>query len=89
MTNALDHVYLSAVLLARALESAGHPKALEAMVLKDAIAKAVTHPDSVAEESFSKAWAQRGQFEGLGLEGDTGAAVAKHAALLAQAELSF
>lgn len=89
MSNPLDQAYLSAVLMARALEGVKHPKTDEAMALKDAIAKAVTHPDSMVEESFTKAWGRRGQFEGLALDGDLGDAVQKHATLLAQAELHF
>lgn len=86
MPNMLDRAYLSAVMVANGLHSAGHGKAADAIALKDVLAKAVTHPDSMVEESFTHAWARRAQFAGLGLAGDAGAVVEKHAALLAQME---
>lgn len=79
----IEQAYLSAVFLAQGLGSANHAKAEAAVKLKEAIAKAVTHPESMTEESFTHAWATRGQFAGLHLPGEQGVIVEKHAALLA------
>lgn len=84
MSSVLDQAYLSAVMLANGLQAAGHPKAADALALKQVVAKAVTHPDSMLEEAFTHAWGRRTQFVGLGIAGDAGVVVEKHAALLAQ-----
>lgn len=86
MPNQIEKAYFSSVMVVSGLQSAAHPKAADAVALKNALARALTHPDSMVEESFTHAWGRRGQFAGLGLAGDQGAVVEKHASLLAGME---
>ncbi|MFZ2587864.1 MAG: hypothetical protein WAZ18_07100 [Alphaproteobacteria bacterium] len=88
MTSSLDAAYLSAVLLAGALMREQHPKGKDAMALKDAIAKALTHPDTMKDTLFAKAWSQRKDFMKIKLAGETGELISKHASILTETNIN-
>lgn len=86
--NPLEAAYLSAVLLAGSLAKENHPKAAQALALKNAIAKAITHPDTMREVSFTEPWNNRNHFTKLKLKGETAELVTKHASILADTNLN-
>jgi hypothetical protein len=83
----IDAAYFSAVLVANALGAAGHPKAADAQALKDAVARALTHPDTIREEPFKTLWADRAAYSQLKIDGPHAETLAKHTRLLAEANL--
>lgn len=87
MTTPLEAAYFSAVLLAGGLGRHAHAKAAEAVALKEVLARAITHPDSLREAAFREVWDRRSQFSDLNFEGELGETLAKHARVLTETNL--
>lgn len=82
MSTNLENAYLSAVIVANGLQSLKHAKAGDAVVLKEALAKAVSNPAFLQDKDFPVLWKYRTFLKDLKLEGETGAAITKHINIL-------
>ncbi|MCP5405589.1 MAG: hypothetical protein H6922_05165 [Pseudomonadaceae bacterium] len=86
-TTPLEAAYFSAVMVAGALAKHGHAAAPQALELKHALARGLTHPDTLREADFQTVWNARKQFSDLNLDGEPGELVAKHAQILTETNL--
>ncbi len=85
MNAPLEAAYASSVIIANGLgrfpdQSAAHDYAVK---LKDALGKAVAHPNTVAHDSFQSLWSQRAsQFGAVNVHGELGNTIQKHIQIL-------
>lgn len=87
MSTPLETAYFSSVLLANGLTQHNHTKAAAARELKNALAHAITHPDTLRDSGFQTLWNNRRQFSDLNLDGELGETLARHATILENTNL--
>lgn len=82
MPSNLENAYFSAVIVANGLNGLKHAKRMDASILKEGLAKAISNPAFLQDPDFPKIWKYRTYLTGLKLDGEIGEAVNKHIGIL-------